>query len=77
MWQVALHPLGLGASATFVLLALVGVPLVVGASYLFFLLFERPFLKSRRTPAASDVPVHVPSAGPPVMAPQVVLDPSV
>jgi GT2 family glycosyltransferase/peptidoglycan/LPS O-acetylase OafA/YrhL len=44
VWQYGLHPLGLGASATFALLALVGVPAIVGASYLFFLAFELPFL---------------------------------
>jgi GT2 family glycosyltransferase/peptidoglycan/LPS O-acetylase OafA/YrhL len=50
-WQYGLHPLGLGPSATFLLLALVGVPLVAGAAYVFFLAFERPFLR-RRTSAA-------------------------
>jgi len=44
LWQYDLASLGLGPSGTFVLLVLVGVPLVVGASYLFFLAFERPFL---------------------------------
>ncbi len=49
VWQYGLHPLGLGPSATFVLLMLVGVPLVGAAAYLFFLAFERPFLsRSRR-----------------------------
>jgi len=44
VWQYELAPLELGASTTFLLLALVGVPLILGASYLFFLAFERPFL---------------------------------
>lgn len=44
LWQYDLRPLGLGQSQTFLLLALVGVPVIVGASYLFFLAFERPFL---------------------------------
>jgi peptidoglycan/LPS O-acetylase OafA/YrhL len=46
VWQYGLHPFGLGASATFALLALAGVPLVVAASYAFFLAFERPFLSA-------------------------------
>jgi peptidoglycan/LPS O-acetylase OafA/YrhL len=46
VWQYGVHPLGLGASATFALLVLVGVPLVVAASYGFFLAFERPFLSA-------------------------------
>lgn len=44
LWQYDLRPLGLDRSQTFLLLALVGVPVVLGASYLFFLAFERPFL---------------------------------
>jgi peptidoglycan/LPS O-acetylase OafA/YrhL len=63
VWQYALHPLGLGASPTFVLLAVVGVPVVVGASYLFFLAFESPFLGARRRsvriPALRPVPALV------------------
>lgn len=44
LWQYELRPFGLDESQTFILLALVGLPLLVGASYLFFLAFERPFL---------------------------------
>jgi GT2 family glycosyltransferase/peptidoglycan/LPS O-acetylase OafA/YrhL len=77
VWQYGLHPLGLGTSATFVLLAVVGVPLVVAASYLFFLLCERPFLSTRRgARRGSGVPVYVRSGKPVVVAPAV-LDPSV
>jgi peptidoglycan/LPS O-acetylase OafA/YrhL len=75
VWLYGLHPLALGASATFLLLALAGVPLVVGASYAFFLAFERPYLSPehrarlalplpawfRREP----VPVAVPLPSPP------------
>jgi GT2 family glycosyltransferase/peptidoglycan/LPS O-acetylase OafA/YrhL len=44
IWQYDVNPLALGPSATFLLMLLVGVPAVVGGSYVFFLLFERPFL---------------------------------
>jgi len=48
IWQYGLHPLRLSDSATFLILALVGTPLIVAASYLFFLGCERPFLVTRR-----------------------------
>jgi len=44
VWQYDLGPLDLGPSPTFLLLALVGVPVILVASYIFFLAFERPFL---------------------------------
>jgi peptidoglycan/LPS O-acetylase OafA/YrhL len=44
VWQYELAPLELGTSATFLLLAFVGVPVILVASYVFFLAFERPFL---------------------------------
>jgi GT2 family glycosyltransferase/peptidoglycan/LPS O-acetylase OafA/YrhL len=63
VWQYGLRPLGLDASETFVLLALVGVPAVVAGSYLFFLAFERPFLRRRervvRVPGRRPVPAAV------------------
>lgn len=46
-WQYGLRPLGLRPSETFVLLMLIGVPIVVTASYLFYVAFERPFLRRR------------------------------
>jgi peptidoglycan/LPS O-acetylase OafA/YrhL len=75
VWQYGLHPLGLGASATFALLGLVGVPLIVGVSYLFFLAFELPFLSpahrarlgirrpvalKRREPVTATMPLPAP-----------------
>lgn len=44
LWQYDVQPFGLDRSGTFLLLALAGVPFILGASYLFFLAFERPFL---------------------------------
>ena len=62
-WQYVVNPLGLGPLATFMTLAVLGVPLVVAASYLFFLAFERPFLsRSRRKRHPVRVPVAA-SAG--------------
>lgn len=48
LWQYLIHPLRLSDATTFALLFIVGTPLIVGAAYIFFLLFERPFLRSRR-----------------------------
>lgn len=45
--QYALFPLHLGAVWAFALLTLVGLPIITGAAYLFFLAFERPFLSRR------------------------------
>ncbi len=52
MWQYGVNPLGLGKPETFALLTLGGGPLVVGVSYAFFLIFERPFMRSQRKVAA-------------------------
>ena len=50
-WQYALRPLQLGPGLTFTLLALIGVPLVLVAAYIFYRTCERPFM-SRRARAA-------------------------
>ena len=42
--QYVLHPLRLAPTPTFLLLAVVGTPLIVAVSYLFHLAFERPFM---------------------------------
>jgi peptidoglycan/LPS O-acetylase OafA/YrhL len=47
IWQYAIAPRGLDASAAFALLALAGAPLVVFAAFIFFLACERPFLNRR------------------------------
>jgi peptidoglycan/LPS O-acetylase OafA/YrhL len=43
-----LRPLGLSPEVEFAVLALVCIPLIVGVSYGFHLLFERPFMRVRR-----------------------------
>jgi len=48
IWQYLLHPLHLGDVETFLLLILLGIPAILGVSYLFFLICERPFLVKRR-----------------------------
>lgn len=47
VWQYLVHPLGLSRNAEFLLLFLIGTPLILACSYLFYLAFERPFLPSR------------------------------
>lgn len=46
--DLALRPFGLSGVARLALLIGVGVPLALGASYLFYLAFERPFLTARK-----------------------------
>ena len=46
-WQRALLPMHLDKSVVFLLLIAPGVPLIIGASYLFYLICERPFMKLR------------------------------
>ena len=48
LWQYVFIPLQSHASAMFVALCLVGTPLIVSVSYLFFLCCERPFLNRRK-----------------------------
>ena len=48
LWQYGLHPLGKGPLATYLLLILIGLPLIIAASYVFFLAFERPFLNTKK-----------------------------
>jgi len=55
LWLYALKPLGLGNGTIFVTLLLAGGPIIVGASYLFFRLFEKPFMNSP-APAQPTVP---------------------
>ncbi|HEX8995281.1 MAG TPA: acyltransferase [Ktedonobacterales bacterium] len=50
LWQYGLHPLRLGDLATYLALVVVGLPLIVMASWLFWYVCERPFLNSK--PAA-------------------------
>jgi len=46
MWQYVLHPLGATANQMFAFLMTAGFAIVIGASYLFFRVFEQPFMKS-------------------------------
>lgn len=48
IWQYLLHPLHMPDVIMYVLLLAVGTPLIVGIAYLFYLLFERPFIRSGR-----------------------------
>lgn len=60
LWQYGLKPLGVASGTMFVVLVTVGIPLAVGLSYLFFLLFERPFMNTtpptRRSPLTRSSP---------------------
>ena len=46
IWQYGLHPLSLASLPAFLLLTLVGVPVIVACAYLFHLAFERPFMSN-------------------------------
>jgi peptidoglycan/LPS O-acetylase OafA/YrhL len=47
VWQYLVHPLGLSRNAQFLLLFLIGTPLILACAYVFYLGCERPFLPSR------------------------------
>jgi GT2 family glycosyltransferase/peptidoglycan/LPS O-acetylase OafA/YrhL len=57
VWQYELAPLELRTSTTFLLLAFVGVPVILGASYVFFLAFERPFLSKAHRARLGPLPI--------------------
>jgi len=48
IWQYGLHPLHKGFLGTYFLMIVVGLPLILGVSYLFFLAVERPFLNTKK-----------------------------
>ena len=54
LWQYVLLPMHLSGLKTLLLMCLVGTPIIIGLSYLFFLAFERPFLNSRRRVAVAE-----------------------
>jgi peptidoglycan/LPS O-acetylase OafA/YrhL len=56
IWVYFVHPLNMTTVNSFILLSTAGVAVIVGLSYLFFLLCERPFLGSRKKDALG-VPV--------------------
>jgi peptidoglycan/LPS O-acetylase OafA/YrhL len=47
IWQYLVHPLGLSRNAEFLLLFLIGTPLILACAYVLYLGCERPFLPSR------------------------------
>jgi peptidoglycan/LPS O-acetylase OafA/YrhL len=47
LWQHFVLPLNLGKVATFFIVATLGTAAIIGLSYLFYLVFERPFCNSR------------------------------
>jgi peptidoglycan/LPS O-acetylase OafA/YrhL len=51
VWRGLVAPLGLGVEASLLMLMAVGVPLVVGMSWVFFLACEKPFLAQPRAAA--------------------------
>ncbi|MGF1937071.1 MAG: acyltransferase family protein [Nostoc sp. ChiQUE02] len=51
IWQYIVHPLNFGKGTEFVLLLLIGTPLILIVSYIFFFYCERPFLNIRRITA--------------------------
>ncbi len=50
VWQYVLAPMHLGHTVSFLLLCALATPLSLAVSYLFFLAFERPFLRSVPSP---------------------------
>jgi len=46
IWQYGLHPLHLGEVLEFILLLVIGTPLILLAAYLFFFYCEQPFLNT-------------------------------
>lgn len=56
LWQYVFVDLQENKMGMFVVLCLAGIPLIIAASYLFFLICERPFLR-RKTTASDSVVV--------------------
>jgi peptidoglycan/LPS O-acetylase OafA/YrhL len=55
LWQFGLHPAGLGDEAMFVVLLTAGLAAVLAGAYLFFRVFEQPFMRSARQRVAAAV----------------------
>jgi peptidoglycan/LPS O-acetylase OafA/YrhL len=62
VWQFGLRPGAFSAEATFALLVVLGVPLVVVASRAFFHVCERPFLSTRQRVAAVEATARRPES---------------
>ena len=56
VWQYAVHPLGLGKAGELLALIGIGIPVIVGCAYVFFLFCERPFIKSFRATSSHAAP---------------------
>jgi peptidoglycan/LPS O-acetylase OafA/YrhL len=50
IWQYVLPPLHLGLVPAVYFLILAGTSLIIGISYLFFLVAEQPFIRKRKSP---------------------------
>jgi len=48
IWQYLINPLGLSDLKGYYALVLIGTPLILGVSYLFYLAFERPFMNHKK-----------------------------
>ena len=53
LWQYVLQPLNLGLVPGLIFLITVGTSFCMGASYLFFLIAEQPFITKRKTAAVT------------------------
>ena len=53
-WQLVIHPLHLSGLAGFVTLLAIAIPACIGIAWVFFLIFERPFMSSRQNCAVLD-----------------------
>jgi len=54
VWQLVIHPLHLSGLAGFLTLLAIAIPACIGVAWLFFLIFERPFMSSRQKRAVHD-----------------------
>jgi peptidoglycan/LPS O-acetylase OafA/YrhL len=48
LWQYGIHPMNLEPMTDFLILVIIGIPIILVISYLFFLICERPFIKKYR-----------------------------
>jgi peptidoglycan/LPS O-acetylase OafA/YrhL len=63
VYVYVVRPMGRGAVGSLAALIGIGTPLIVGAAYLFYLIFERPFVgQSVRRAAAADTSAIAPDA---------------
>jgi peptidoglycan/LPS O-acetylase OafA/YrhL len=58
LWQYVLHPAGADNATIFAFLMTLGFAMILGASYLFFRVFEEPFMRAAKRRA---VPAPMPA----------------